>query len=78
MSLAGNFLTDWQYRVEYEFVGTTGITDAYVAYTAYKPLTFTGGQFKQPLGMEALAQTKASRSWNGVCRSRSSPPARRG
>jgi len=28
VSLAGNFLTDWQYRVEYEFVGTAGITDA--------------------------------------------------
>jgi phosphate-selective porin OprO/OprP len=33
LSIGGTFLTDWQYRVEYEFVGTSGITDAYVAYT---------------------------------------------
>jgi phosphate-selective porin OprO and OprP len=58
VSFAGNFLTDWQYRVEFEFVGTAGITDAYVAYTGFKPLTFTAGQFKQPFGMEALAQDK--------------------
>ena len=37
ISMAGNFLTDWQYRVEFEFVRSAGITDAYVAYTAYKP-----------------------------------------
>ena len=37
VSIAGNFLTDWQYRVEYEFVGTAGITDAYVAYAKFKP-----------------------------------------
>ena len=60
LSIAGNFLTDWQYRVEYEFVGTSGITDAYVAYTRFKPLTFTAGQFKQPFGMEALAQDKGT------------------
>jgi phosphate-selective porin OprO and OprP len=58
LSINGNFLTDWQYRVEYEFVGTAGITDAYVAYTRYKPFTVTAGQFKQPFGMEALAQDK--------------------
>jgi phosphate-selective porin OprO and OprP len=57
-SINGNFLTDWQYRVEYEFVGTAGITDAYVAYARYKPFTVTAGQFKQPFGMEALAQDK--------------------
>jgi phosphate-selective porin OprO/OprP len=57
-SIQGNFLTDWQYRVEYEFVTTSGITDAYVSYTRYKPLTFTAGQFKQPFGMEAIAADK--------------------
>ena len=31
--MAGNFLTDWQYRVEFEFVGTAGITDANNAVT---------------------------------------------
>ena len=58
LSVAGTFLKDWQYRVEYEFAGTTAVTDAYVAYTALKPVTITLGQFKQPFGMEALASDK--------------------
>ncbi len=58
LSVAGTFLTDWQYRVEYEFSGTTGVTDAYVSYNANKPLIVTLGQFKQPFGMEAYASDK--------------------
>lgn len=58
LAVAGVFLKDWQYKVEYEFSGTTSITDAYVAYTALKPVTITLGQFKQPFGMEALAADK--------------------
>lgn len=57
-SLSGTFLTDWQYRVEYEFSGTTGVTDAYVAYNKLKPVTVTLGQFKQPFGMEAVASDR--------------------
>ena len=57
-SINGNFLTNWLYRVEYEFVGTSGITDGYIAYTKYKPLTVWAGQFKQPFGMESLAADK--------------------
>jgi phosphate-selective porin OprO and OprP len=60
LSIGGIFLTDWQYRVEYEFVGTSGITDAYVAYTRLKPFIVTAGQFKQPFGMEALAADKTT------------------
>lgn len=58
LSIAGTFLTDWQYRVEYEFSGTTGVTDAYVTYNAHKPFSLTLGQFKQPFGMEAYASDK--------------------
>lgn len=58
ISLAGTFLTDWQYRVEYEFAGTTSVTDAYVTYNAHKPFSLTLGQFKQPFGMEASASDK--------------------
>lgn len=58
LSVGGHFLKDWQYRVEYEFSGTTAVTDAYVAYTALKPVTVTIGQFKQPFGMEALSADK--------------------
>ncbi|MES2490190.1 MAG: porin [Pseudomonadota bacterium] len=58
ISTSGVLLKDWQYRFEYEFSGTAGVTDAYVAYTAFKPVIVTVGQFKQPIGMEALASDK--------------------
>lgn len=58
LSVGGSFLKDWQYRVEYEFAGTTGVTDAYVSYNALKPLVITAGQFKQPFGMEAISADK--------------------
>lgn len=61
LSLAGTFMKDWQYRVEYEFAtSTAALTDAYVSYTAYKPVLVTLGQFKPPFGMEALSQDKSA------------------
>lgn len=63
ISVSGVFLKDWQYRAEYEF-GTaatlTPITDAYVVYTALKPVTVTVGQFKPPFSLEALTSDKGS------------------
>lgn len=58
ISTSGTVLKDWSYRFEYEFSGTAGVTDAYVAYTAFKPVTITVGQFKVPIGMEQLASDK--------------------
>lgn len=58
ISTSGVVLKDWSYRFEYEFSGTAGITDAYVAYTAFKPVIITVGQFKLPIGMEQLASDK--------------------
>ncbi len=58
LSLSGTFLKDWSYRFEHEFSGTTGVTDAYVAYNGNKAFTVTAGQFKQPFGLEALAADK--------------------
>lgn len=58
LSTSGVLLKDWQYRFEYEFSGTTGVTDAYVVYNVLKPFIVTVGQFKQPIGMEALASDK--------------------
>lgn len=61
LSLGGTFLKDWQYRVEYEFsTGASSLTDAYVAYTALKPVAVTVGQFKPPFGMEAVSQDKSA------------------
>ncbi|HSW11828.1 MAG TPA: porin [Solimonas sp.] len=59
LSVGGTFLKDWSYRAEYEFAGTTGVTDAYVAYNGYKPLVITAGNFKVPFGMDALAADKS-------------------
>ncbi len=59
LSLSGTFYKDWQYRFEHEFSGVTGVTDAYVAYTALKPLIVTVGQFKQPFSMDSLASDKS-------------------
>jgi len=58
ISTSGTVLKDWQYRFEYEFSGTAGVTDAYVAYTAFKPVIITVGQFKVPIGMDQLAADK--------------------
>jgi phosphate-selective porin OprO/OprP len=61
LSVGGTFLNDWQYRVEYEFAtSSAALTDAYVTYTAYKPVLVTLGQFKPPFGMEALSQDKSA------------------
>ena len=61
LSVAGTFLKDWQYRVEYEFAtSSAALTDAYVTYNAYKPVVVTLGQFKPPFGMEALSQDKSA------------------
>ena len=59
ISVGGSFLKDWSYRAEYEFAGTTGVTDAFVAYNGYKPLVVTVGNFKLPFGMDALAADKS-------------------
>ena len=59
ISVGGTFLKDWSYRAEYEFAGTTGVTDAFVAYNGYKPLVVTAGNFKVPFGMDALAADKS-------------------
>lgn len=58
ISTSGTVLKDWSYRFEYEFSGNAGVTDAYVAYTAFKPVIITIGQFKLPIGMEQLASDK--------------------
>lgn len=61
LSVAGTFLKDWQYRVEYEFAtSSAALTDPYVTYNAYKPVVITLGQFKPPFGMEALSQDKSA------------------
>ena len=46
ISINGNFLTDWVYRVEYEFVTVSGITDALRPVHEVQAVHVRGGQFR--------------------------------
>ncbi len=66
ISVAGTVFQDWDYKVEADFAGTTQggstnevtITDAYLRYTGFKPLSFTAGNFKVPFSLEAISSAK--------------------
>lgn len=67
LSVAGTVYQDWDYKVEADFAGTTQdtgttnevtITDAYLRYTGFKPLSFTAGNFKVPFSLEAVSSAK--------------------
>lgn len=59
----GTLYKDWDFKFEYDFVrgnGSTaaGITDAWVEYTNFKPLTVTAGQFKEPFSLESVTSNR--------------------
>ncbi|CAG9933019.1 porin [Candidatus Nitrotoga arctica] len=61
--MQGTVNQDYNFRYEYDFVrgtGTTaaGITDAWIEYTALKPISFTVGQFREPFSLESLTNYK--------------------
>jgi phosphate-selective porin OprO/OprP len=61
--MQGTVNRDYNFRYEYDFVrgtGTTaaGITDAWIEYTAFKPISFTVGQFREPFSLESLTNYK--------------------
>jgi phosphate-selective porin OprO/OprP len=57
--LQGNLGANWQYKVEYDFsTGATAFTDLYAAYSGWKPVTLTIGNFKQPFSMEAMTSAR--------------------
>ncbi len=67
LALAGTMFTDWDYKVEADFAGTTQdtgttnevtITDAYLRYNGWKPFAFTAGNFKVPFSLEAVSSAK--------------------
>lgn len=58
LSMAGVYQQDWEFKLETEFAGTVGFTDAYAAYNGFKPLTITAGHFKSPYSLEALMADK--------------------
>ena len=62
--LSGVFQKYWKYKFQYDFAGqrarplTSGIRDAYIAYTGFKPVTITFGNHKTPLSLEELTSSK--------------------
>jgi len=59
----GTLYKDFDFKFEYDFVrgnGSTaaGITDAWVEYTALKPVSFTAGQFKEPFSLESVTSNR--------------------
>lgn len=68
LSLAGTLFTDWDYKFEADFAGSTQggstntvtvtVTDAFVRYTGFRPIALTAGNFKVPFGLEAVGSGK--------------------
>jgi phosphate-selective porin OprO and OprP len=67
LSLSGTLLTDWDYKLEADFAGTTQstgttntvtATDAYLRWNGLRPWAFTAGNFKVPFGLEAVSSGK--------------------
>ena len=68
ISVAGTLFTDWDYKLEADFAGTTQggatntvtVTDAYMRYNGLRPFALTVGNFKVPFGLEAVGSAKYS------------------
>ena len=73
LSLSGTFLQDWDYKMEADFAGvatspatnsTPGtsnsvvVTDAYLRYNGFRPVSITAGNFKVPFSLEAVSSGK--------------------
>jgi len=55
VNVSGVMATDWSYKFENDFgLGTSLVTDAYLEYTGFKPISLMVGQFKEPFGLETL------------------------
>jgi len=63
--MEGTLYKDYDFKFEYDFVrgsGTggsaAGITDAWLEYTAFKPVSVTIGQFKEPFSLESVTSNR--------------------
>jgi phosphate-selective porin OprO and OprP len=57
LSASGTLAKDFKYKLENDFTSTTagaGITDAYLEYAGFDPVSIMVGQFKEPFGLETL------------------------
>ena len=63
MHMEGTLYKDYDFKFEYDFVrgnGSTaaGITDAWMEYTGFKPVSVTVGQFKEPFSLESVTSNR--------------------
>ncbi len=66
LSLGGTVFSDWDYKFEADFAGTTQggttnnvtVTDAFVRYNGFRPVAITAGNFKVPFSLEAVGSAK--------------------
>jgi phosphate-selective porin OprO/OprP len=66
LSVGGTAFSTWDYKFEADFAGSTlggstntvTVTDAFLRYTGFKPVTLTAGNFKVPFSLEAVGSAK--------------------
>lgn len=66
LSVGGTVFSDWDYKMEADFAGTTiggstnsvTVTDAFLRYNGFKPVVVTAGNFKVPFSLEAVSSGK--------------------
>ena len=63
LHMEGTLYKDYDFKFEYDFVrgsGTNaaGITDAWMEYTGFKPVSVTIGQFKEPFSLESVTSNR--------------------
>ncbi len=55
LNASGTIAKDWKYKLENDFAGNVStLTDVYVEYAGFDPVSITVGQFKEPFGLETL------------------------
>lgn len=55
LNVSGTIAKDFNYKIENDFgLGTSVITDAFIEYTGFAPVSLMVGQFKEPFGLETL------------------------
>jgi phosphate-selective porin OprO and OprP len=55
LNASGTIARDFNYKIENDFAGNaSALTDIYLEYTGFKPVSLMVGQFKEPFGLETL------------------------
>lgn len=55
LNASGTVFKDWNYKIENDFANNAStLTDVFVEYAGFKPVTIMVGQFKEPFSLETL------------------------